>query len=46
MEAMANMWGKQFKDTISENFPELKTDMSLQNKKFKITRGWGGGGGH
>lgn len=29
MEAMANMWEKQFEDIISENFPELKTDMSL-----------------
>lgn len=39
MEAMANMWEKQFEDIISENFPELKIDMSLQNKKFKTTQG-------
>lgn len=39
MEAMANMWEKQFEDTISENFLKLKTHMSLQNKKLKITQG-------
>lgn len=35
-KTMENMWGKQMEDIISENFLELKTDISLYNENFKI----------